>query len=162
MAVFDLFKAPSKASLQERAKEAFEKLVLGSDNPKTRSVRIQLGLLLRTHVDKLFVQGAKDAEEYDRTIAAAIASGQPKPDRPPAPEHMEIKTSEGVRNSYLPQEYAQVIYNLGARYQSEQILAIDAIAKAQEIFDTICYDELNLPQSFEVLRFLRDELAGTP
>lgn len=162
MAVFDLFKAPSKASLQEKTKAAFEKLILGKDNSKTRSLRIQLGLQLRTHIDKLFVQGAQDAEEFDRAVAIAISSGQPKPERGEAPEFLELKTSEGVRNSYLPLEYSQVIYNLGARYQSEQILGIDAIAKAQEIFDTICYEELNLPQSFEVLRFLRDELAGTP
>jgi hypothetical protein len=160
MPIFDLFKAPSKSTLKEKAKSAFERLVEDKDNPKTRSVRIHLGLLLRTHVDKLFVQGATDAQELDKAIAIAIAAGQPKPERPPAPVFLEIKTSEGVRNSYLPEEYAQVIYNLGARYQSEQILAIDAIGKAQEIFDTICHDELNLPQSFEVLRFLRVELLG--
>ena len=162
MTIFDLFSAPSKNALQEKAKVAFDKVVLGKDNMKTRSVRVHLGLLLRTHVDKLFVQGAKDAEEFDRAIAIAIAAGQEKPDPPLAPIYMDINTSEGVRNSYLPMEYSQVIHKLGMRYQSEQILAPDAINKAQEIFDTICYDELNLPQSFEVLKFLRDELKSNP
>lgn len=161
MPVFDLFKSPSKGAVKEKTKAAFEKAVEGKDNAKTRSVRIHLGLLLRTHVDKLFVQGAEDAIEYDKAVAIAIAAGQEKPERPPAPMFMEIKSSEGTRNSYLPQEYASVIYNLGMRYQSEQILALDAISRTQEIFDTICYDELNLPQSFETLRFLRDELAST-
>lgn len=158
MPVFDLFKSPSKGAMQEKAKSAYDKVVENKDNPKTRSVRIQLGLLLRTHVDKLFVKGAEDAVEFDKSVAIAIAAGKEKPERPPAPSFMEIKTSEGVRNSYMPEEYAQVIYSLGMRYQSEQILALDAIARTQEVFDTICYDELNLPQSFDVLRFLRDEL----
>lgn len=160
MAVFDLFKSQDKGALQAKTKAAFEKAVEGKDNPKTRSARIHLGLLLRTHVDKLFVQGAEESVKYDQAVSIALASGKVKPERPKAPTFMSIKTSEGSRNSYLPEEYAQVIYNLGARYQTEQILASDAISKTQEIFDTICYDELNLPQSFETLRFLRDELEG--
>lgn len=158
MAVFDLFKASSKGARNEKSKSAYEKMVEARDNVKMRSMRVHLGLLLRTHVDKLFVKGAEDAVEYDKSVAIAIAAGQEKPERPIAPCFMEVKTSEGMRTSYLPDAYAQVIYNLGMRYQSEQILAVDAIARTQEIFDTVCYEELNLPQSFEVLRFLRDEL----
>ncbi len=161
MPVFDLFKSPSKGAIQEKTKAAFEKAVEGKDNPKMRSIRIHLGLLLRTHVDKLFVKGAEDSIEFDKAVAIAIAAGQDKPERPLAPAFMEIKTSEGTRNSYLPEEYAQAIYSLGMRYQSEQILAVDAIARTQEIFDTICYDELNLPQSFETLRFLREDTETT-
>lgn len=157
MAIFDLLKSPSKASLQEKAQAAFDRVVENKDNPKTRGLRIQLGLLLRTHVDKLFVQGAGDAVEFEKLVAMAIAAGREKPERPLAPCFLELKTSEGVRQSYLPQAYSQVIYNLGMRYQTEQILAMDVIARTQEVFDTICNDELNLPQSFEVLRFLRDE-----
>lgn len=160
MPVFDIFKSQSKSALKDKAKSAYEKMVEGRENPKTRSVRIHLGLLLRTHVDKLFVQGAEDAVEYDKAVALAIASGQDKPERPAAPTFMEIKSSEGTRNSYMPEAYAQVIYNLGMRYQSEQILALDAITRTQEAFDAICYDELKLPQSFEVLRFLRDEFES--
>ena len=40
MPVFDIFKSQSKSALKDKAKSAYEKMVEGRENPKTRSVRI--------------------------------------------------------------------------------------------------------------------------
>jgi len=156
--MFDLFKSKSPAQLRDQAQTFYEKTV--GDKNAPRAVKVRLGMLMRAHVDKLFVIGAKQAIQYDQALAAAITQGTERPDPPTASPHLTIKTGDNEVQSYIPPQYANAVFNLGMRYQTQQIGAEQAIEVAQSILDTICYEELALPQSFEALKFLRDELES--
>ena len=157
--MFDFLKSKSPADLRDQAQAFYEKTV--SDRGASRAVKVKLGMLCRTHIDKLFVEGAKQAVEYDKAIAHALSNALSKPEPPSATPHQLIKTSQGEMYSYIPEEFASAIFNLGLRYQTEEVSLQGAIDGAQQILDIICYEELKLPQSFEALRFLRDELNAS-
>ena len=65
---------------------------------------------------------------------------------------------------YLPQEYADLAFSLGASYQRTEISAEQAIDGMQTLADQIFSMELGIYDPFMVLQFLRDETGyqGTP
>ena len=158
--MFDLFKSKSPTQLRDQAQAFYDKTVADKDAP--RAVKVRLGMLLRTHIDKLFVIGAKQAVQYDQAVAMAITQGTERPEPPTTGPHLVIKVGDKEMHSYIPPQYANAVFNLGMRYQTAQVSADQAIQTAQSILDTICYEELNLPQSFDALRFLREEEGEVP
>jgi hypothetical protein len=52
------------------------------------------------------------------------------------------------------------VFGIGARYQTVQIDAHQAIAMVQRIADEICQKDLKLDAPFKALQFLRDELEA--
>ncbi len=146
---------------KEEARQLFEK-VAGSrgDSRELRSARIRMGLLLRTHIDKTFVAGAEQTSSYQELVALAIVNGQEKPPLPEASEFQQVKSGDRNIWVYLPMEYAEQVFMLGARYQRTEIDARQAVDAVQAVMDMICRFELKLDEPFKALQFLRDELQG--
>jgi hypothetical protein len=158
--MFSLFSTKSPEDEMKSAQTLFEKVVASkSDSREARSLRIRMGLLCRAHLDKSFVTGAEQMASWQELAALAIANGKEKPPLPEPSVFQKIKAGENEVYVYLPEEYAHEAYLLGGRYQSADIPALQAIETMQGLANQICLYELKLPEPFQVLQFLRDEIA---
>ena len=94
---------------------------------------------------------------------AATAAGEEMPEPPKSNAFVKIKSVNGEIFSYLPEDKAEVIFQLGGKYQNVEIDAKTAIRRAQIIANQYAY-ELDLENSLVVLQFLREELeeSGNP
>lgn len=146
---------------QETARVAYDKVVASRlvDSREARSARTRMGLLCRAHLDKTFIDGAEQMSVYQEACARALLQGKDKPTEPQAPVFQRIKSGGRDLWVYVPEEYAQQVFALGGRYQRTELSAEQAIAESQSVADQIFLLELKLEQSFEVLQFLREELA---
>lgn len=148
---------------REIAKEAFDKVVAAkSDTSRNaRSARIRMALLCRAHLDKTFIEGAEKTAAHEDLCLQAVAAGIDKPEAPVADEYQQIGALSGDKIwVYLPMEYAEMAFALGARYQKAEIDAQKAIDAMQSLADQIFRLELRLEEPLQVMQFLRDELAG--
>lgn len=155
-----LFQDDSEPAQKERAKLAFEKITsLKKDGGReARSARIRMVLLCRAHLDKSFVEGAEKTVAYDQLAMQAIVAGQDKPPPPTASEFQQVAAVSGDKVwVYLPQEYADLAFSLGAGYQRTDLSAEEAIDAMQALADQIFSLELGVHDPFLVLQFLRDE-----
>ena len=158
--MFSFFKS-AEPDPKQTARELFEKVAsLSSESHDARSARLRLGMLIRAHADKTFVAGAEQTALWQEQVAQATVTGEERPPLPQASEYQQVKSGNKTIWVYLPQEYADVFFGIGARYQRVQIDARQAIQEAQTLMDRICFQELNLETPFQVLQFLRDELAA--
>jgi len=147
---------------QEEARLAYEKVVAASRgaNPEAaRSARVRMGLLCRAHLDKTFVEGAEQTATHRAAAAHALISRKEPPPAPQASAFQRISSGGRQVWVYVPEEYAQQAFDLGGRYQLTEIDAEQAILQMQGVADQIFVLELRLDQPFQVLQFLRDELA---
>jgi hypothetical protein len=159
--MFSIFKSKSEEDEKEQAKALFEKITMTrAESREVRSMRIRMGLLARAHLDKSFIQGAEDTATWQQLCEAAAAKGKEAPERLEPGEYQKIKSGDTEIMVYLPEEYAFEAYYLGARYQQTDITAEKAIDSMQNLANQICLYELRLDEPFEVLQFLREELAG--
>lgn len=159
--MFSLFSDNSPEAEKKRAAALFEKVVASkSDTREARSLRIRMGLMCRAHLDKTFVSGAELTAQHETLSLLALAEGK---EAPPAPEPslFQVITTADKKEVYvyLPEEYCEVAFRLGARYQKAEITAEQAIDAMQGLANQICLYELRLDEPFQVLQFLRDELA---
>lgn len=146
---------------KEQARLLFEKVAaLKSESRETRVARIRMGLLCRAHLDKTFIAGAEQTAAHLELAALALVHGKDKPETPQASPYQTVKSGDKNLTVYLPEEYAELAYLLGAEYQQTKIDAYQAIERMQALADQICRFELNLEQPFEVLQFLREDLVA--
>lgn len=162
-----LFQDDSEPAQKERAKLAFEKIssIKKEGGRDARSARIRMVLLCRAHLDKTFVDGAEKTVAYDLLAIQAAVAGQDKPPPPVAPEYQQVNAVSGDKVwVYLPQEYADLAFSLGASYQRTDLSAEEAIDAMQALADQIFSLELGIHDPFLVLQFLRDEIGhqGAP
>ena len=146
------------------AKAEFERAMASKDDSKKeRAFRVKIGLRVRSSIDQTFVDGAEKFAQYAELSLAAIAAGENKPDPPKSSSFVKIKSVNGEIFSYLPEDNAEAIFQLGGKYQNMEIDAKTAIRRAQVIANQYAYD-FDLENSLIVLQFLRDELeeAGDP
>jgi hypothetical protein len=159
--MFSLFKTKSEEDEMERAKALFEKVTMARvESRDIRAMRIRMGLLARAHLDKSFVSGAEETAAWQKSVEIAHVKGKELPEPPEPTEYQKIKSGENDIYVYLPEEYAFEAFNLGVRYQKTEITAEQAINAMQGLADQICMYEFRLDEPFEVLQFLREELAG--
>lgn len=159
--MFSLFQDNSPEAEKKRAEALFEKIVASkSDTREARSLRIRMGLLCRAHLDKTFIAGAELTAQHETLAKLAVARSQEPPPAPEAAMFQLVNTGKAEVYVYLPQEYAEVAFSLGAKYQKTEITAEKAIEAMQGLANQICLYELRLDEPFQVLQFLRDELAG--
>jgi hypothetical protein len=159
--MFSLFQDNSPDAEKKRAADLFEKVVASkADTREARSARIRMALLCRAHLDKTFVAGAEMAETHDTLAALALAQGTTAPETPPAPLFHEVSTGQKTVYAYLPSEYAEVAFAIGARYQRMEINAQQAIEAMQGLANQLFLYEFRLDDPLQVLQFLRDEIAG--
>lgn len=156
--MFNFFK-PAEPDPKQVARQLYEKVTtLSSDSHDARSARLRVGMLIRAHVDKTFISGAEQTAAWQEKVALAVVQGEEKPLLPQASEYQDIKSGSKPVCVYLPMEYAEAFFEMGARYQRTQIDARQAILEAQSLMDKICFQDLQLETPFEVLQFLREEL----
>lgn len=163
LSIFSIFSPKNPDEEMRKAQALFEKIVsTQSDSREARSLRVRMGLLCRAHLDKCFVTGAEQMASWQPLAALAIANGKDKPPMPEPSVFQRIKAGENEVYVYLPEEYSHEAYALGGRYQCAEIPAIKAIETMQGLANQLCHYELKLAEPFQVLQFLRDELAQSP
>ena len=109
---------PSDKELKQDARKEYDKAVaLKGDSRKELAYRMRIGLRARSHMDKLFIEGATKAESYNETVMLNISQGKKVPELPVTSEYMKLTTASGEVWSYLPDEYAQLVFKYGMQYQ---------------------------------------------
>lgn len=158
--MFSIFGKKSGDDSKTRARETFEKVAgLKSDSREARSARIRLGLLCRGHIDKTFIDGAEKTATWQEQVSAATARGKETPPLPEASAYQTLSTGSGEVTVYLPEDLAQEIFLLGARYQKAELSGQAVIEAAQTLADHLFLTELRLDKSSDVLQFLRAEVS---
>jgi hypothetical protein len=161
--IFSIFSTKNPDEEMRKAQALFEKIIsTQSDSREARNMRVRMGLLSRAHLDKSFVTGAEQMASWQELAALAIANGKEKPPLPEPSVFQKIKAGENDIYVYLPEDYAHEAFFLGGRYQAASIPALKAIETMQGLANQLCYYELKLEEPFQVLQFLRDELAQSP
>ena len=151
---------PSDKDLKQDARKEYEKAVgLKGDTRKEHAYRMRIGLRARSHIDKLFVDGAKKAEKYNETVMLNISQGKKAPAAPTTSEYMKLVSASGEVWSYLPEEYAQLVFKYGMQYQSVEITGPKAIDCVQKISNAVAID-LKLDKPLIALEFLREQLTA--
>jgi hypothetical protein len=161
--ILSIFSPKNSDEEMKKAQALFDKVTsTQSDSREARSMRVKMGLLCRAHLDKSFVSGAEQTASWQELYAIAIANGKEAPPLPEPSLFQKIKAGENEIYVYLPEEYAHEAYSLGAKYQRAEIPALKAIDTMQGLANQLCHYELKLQEPFQVLQFLRDELANSP
>jgi hypothetical protein len=159
--MLNIFHRNSPADDMRRAVAAYEKVTsLDSDSRDARSLRMRMGMICRAHLDKTFVAGAEQTAAWQELARMALVASKPVPEAPTASKFQKIRAGESDIYAYLPEEYVTEAFALGARYQKTDLSAAKAIEAMQALANQISYYELRLEEPFQVLGFLRDELAA--
>jgi hypothetical protein len=158
--MFGLFSRNKPVDDMRRAKAAYEKVgSLKSVSHDARSLRLRMGLICRAHLDKTFVAGAEQTAIWEARARAALIEGLPLPEAPKPSQFQKIRSGDTEIYAYLPEEFVKEAFALGSRYQRTELSAAKAIDAMQALAQQISYYELRLPEPFQVLDFLREELA---
>lgn len=159
--MFGLFSRNKPADEMLRAEAAYEKVAsLKGDSHDARSLRLRMGLICRAHLDKTFVDGAEQTAAWEERARLALLEGLPLPEAPKPSKFQKIRSGDNEIYAYLPEEFVVQAFALGSRYQKTELSAPKAIEAMQALAQQISYYELRLPEPFQVLDFLREELAA--
>jgi hypothetical protein len=159
--MFSFFKRAQPADEKQRAVAAYEKVAsVRSDSHEARSMRLRMGMICRAHLDKTFIAGAEQTAVWQEKARVALIEGRPLPEAPVPSPFQKIQTSESEIWAYLPEEFVAEAFELGSRYQRTDLSARKAIEAMQALANQISHYELRLPEPFQVLDFLREELAA--
>lgn len=159
--MFGLFTRNKPVDEMRRAEAAYEKVAsLKGDSHEVRSLRLRMGLICRAHLDKTFIAGAEQTAAWEELARTALIEGLPLPEAPKPSKFQKIRSSDTEIYAYLPEEFVNEAFALGSRYQKTELSAPKAIEAMQALAHQISYYELRLPEPFQVLDFLREELAA--
>ena len=109
----------------------------------------------RLNLDKIFVQGAKAEERRQLDLAEALKSGKALPPRISHEGYNQLQGVSGTVVSWVPEELADKMFNLGADYQITEISAHEALQQADQIAERIVEDLLT-NQNIQLLGLLRE------
>jgi hypothetical protein len=155
------FNKSNPAEEMKRAVAAYEKVLsLKSDTHDARIVRMRMGMLCRAHLDKTFIAGAEQTALWQEQANLALMEGKFAPELPTHSKFQKVRAGEADIYVYLPEEHAAEAFGLGARYQKMELTAPKAIEAMQALANQISYYDLRLKEPFQVMTFLRDELAA--
>lgn len=158
MKIFRSKQAKQKEAMSQ-ARADYDKAVdPGLSGGNQRRLQARIANRCRAHLDKTFIEGAERTATYEDAVMAALAAGQEKPLPPKARLFQIVPAFDHEVVAYLPEHYAERIFDLGRRYQRMDIDGARAVQLAQGIAEEICF-ELNASQTFVALQFLRDQLA---
>jgi hypothetical protein len=158
--MFGFFTRQKPVDEMRRAVAAYEKIVsLKGDSPEARSLRSRMGLICRAHLDKTFIAGAEQTVVWEELARSALLEGLPLPETPKPSKFQKIRSGDGEIYAYLPEEFVTEAFTLGARYQKTELSAPKAIDAMQALANQISHYELRLQTPFQVMDFLRKELA---
>jgi hypothetical protein len=159
--MFSFFKSHTPQDEMRRALAAFEKVSsITSDSREARSMRLRMGLICRAHLDKTFIAGAEQTAVWQEQARVALLASQPLPELPKASKFQKIRAADAEIYAYLPEEFVNEAFDLGSKYQKMEVSAHKAIDAMQGLANHISRYELRLQEPFQVLDFLREELAA--
>ena len=113
----------------------------------------------RLNLDKIFVQGAKAEEQRQMQLAEALKAGKDLPVRIVHEGYNQLQGVSGSVVSWVPEELANKMFNLGADYQIQEVSAHEALAQADKIAEQVVED-LQTTQTIQLLGLLRDGSAS--
>ena len=148
-----------KAAMRQAKDEYIKAATFDNESREARTYKIRIGIRCRANLDKVFIDGAKKTEIFQKKCMTAVARGIDKPTPPAANPFQTVKTISGQIYTYVPEEFAESVFSLGAMYQTMQIDAYKAITLAQEVADRMSFD-LGLEEPIIALQFLRDEMSA--
>ena len=154
-----LFKERSARKAMEEAKAAYLKATkISGVSRESHMFKTRIGARSRAHLDKVFIEGAEQATAYQELCLAAMSAGSERPQMPEPKPFQTVKSQKDIIYTYVPSEFAKEMFMLGTMYQTVAIGPQEAIKMAQAVADKVSM-ELGLDDPFQVLQFLRDELA---
>jgi hypothetical protein len=113
----------------------------------------------RLNLDKIFVQGAKAEEQRQMKLAEALKAGKDLPVRIVHEGYNQLQGVSGSVVSWVPEELANKMFNLGADYEIQEVSAHEALAQADKIAEQVVED-LQTTQTIQLLGLLRDGSAS--
>ena len=151
-------KESKSQKLKNKAKADYEQALKLAASPARDSqiFCIRISLRCRANLDAAFAKAASDIARYEELALMAIAKDTEAPLLPVADPFQLVKSGGEFIYTYIPERFAEKVFALGAAYQTLKISRVQAIARTQAIANDL-WMELGLRESFEVLRFLRDE-----
>ena len=156
-----VFFSKSSKDLEEQAEADFEEAKREKLTEKNRAFKMKIAHRTRAHIDLTFIEGAQKLGKYHQANLNAIAQQLEGPERPSYTPFQKIKTLDSEVIAYLPNFEAQQIFDLGGKYQIQQINVSEALTAVQSIADTIFHD-FDISVSLSTLGFLRDEIERNP
>ena len=115
----------------------------------------RIAMRAKGNLDKIFVQGARAEERRQQDLARTMKDGKKGfPQREKHDGYNSLKGTTGVVLSWVPEEYANTMFNLGADYQIQEKSARQCIAAADQLAEKIMA-ELQTLQKIELLNLLR-------
>ena len=133
-------------------------LKCGNLDPEDRLHRVfvaRIAQRARLNLDKIFVQGAKAEERRQLDLAEALKSGKTLPPRISHEGYNQLQGVSGTVVSWVPEELADKMFNLGADYQITEISVHEALQQADEIAERVVEDLLT-NQNIQLLGLLRE------
>ena len=125
----------------EKAKLAYVKATtLSGISRESRIFKARIGMRSRAHLDKVFIEGAEQAEAYQEACLTAISNGTERPALPEPRLFQSIKTQKETIYTYVPPEFCKEMFALGSMYQAVVIGPAETIKLAQEIADKVSLD----------------------
>ncbi|MBT7374702.1 MAG: hypothetical protein HN817_02100, partial [Porticoccaceae bacterium] len=156
--VLPLLKNRAIKKAMENAKSSYYKAAdLSGVSRESRIYKSRIAGRCRAHLDKVFVEGAEQAEAYQEACLKAASEGHEVPPMPEPKPFQVIKTQNESIYTYVPSEFAKEMYALGNMYQSASVGPSETLKIAQELAERVSFD-LGLEEPFTALQFLRDEL----
>ena len=145
-------KESKSQKLKNKAKADYEQALKVAASPARDSqiFCIRISLRCRANLDAAFAKAASDIARYEELALMAIAKDTEAPLLPVADPFQLVKSGGEFIYTYIPERFAEKVFAVGAAYRAQ------AIARTQAIANDL-WIELGLTESFEVLRFLRDE-----
>ena len=128
---------------------------LDSSDRYNRMFVSRIAMRAKGNLDKIFVQGARAEERRQQDLARTMKDGKKGfPQREKHDGYNSLKGTTGVVLSWVPEEYANTMFNLGADYQIQEKSARQCIAAADQLAEKIMA-ELQTLQKIELLNLLR-------
>ena len=134
-------------------------LKCGSLDPEDRLHRVfsaRIAQRARLNLDKIFVQGAKAEERRQLDLAEALKSGKALPPRISHEGYNQLQGVSGTVVSWVPEELANKMFNLGADYQITEVSVHEALEQADKIAEHVVEDLLT-NQNIQLLGLLRED-----
>ena len=128
---------------------------LGASDRYNRMFVSRIAMRAKTNLDKIFVQGAKAEEKRQQAIAKAVNEGKKTfPQREKHDGFNSLKGTTGIVLSWVPEDYANAMYQLGADYQVQEKNSHECVEAANKLGEKL-RAELGTLQSMELLSFLK-------
>ena len=129
--------------------------VLTQEDRLHRVFSARIAQRARLNLDKIFVQGAKAEEKRQQDLAEALKAGKELPPRIVHEGYNELTGVSGKVISWVPEELANKMFNLGADYQIQEISVHEALTYADKIAEQVVED-LQTTQPIQLLNLLRE------